>query len=29
MYAAEYGNTETVRLLLEYGDDVNHKDNRG
>ncbi len=29
MAAAWYGNTETVRLLLEYGADVNHKDNDG
>ena len=30
MYAAgRYGNTETVRLLLKHGADVNIKDNDG
>ena len=29
MYAAQYGNTETIRLLLEHGADVNNKDNDG
>ena len=30
MWAAGwYGNTETVRLLLEYKADVHNKDNRG
>ena len=29
MVAAEYGNTETVILLLQYGADVNHTDNDG
>ena len=29
MWAAMNGNTETVRILLEYGADVNHKDDGG
>ena len=29
MYAAQHGKTEIVRLLLQYGADVNHKDNKG
>ena len=29
MVAVDYGNTEVVRLLLEHGADVNHKDNDG
>ena len=29
MYAAEKGNTETVRILLEHGAEVNSKDNNG
>ena len=29
MWAAEYGNTEVVRILLEHEADVNHKDNDG
>ena len=29
MWAAMWGNTETVRLLLEHGADVNHKDDGG
>ena len=29
MYAAWNGKTETVRLLLDHGADVNHKDNDG
>ena len=29
MYAAKYGNTETVRILLEYGAHVNIEDNNG
>ena len=29
MWAAENGNTETVRILLEQGADVNNKDNDG
>ena len=29
MYAAKYGDTETVRLLLEHEANVNNKDNDG
>ena len=29
MKAAEYDNTDTVRILLEHGADVNTKDNNG
>ena len=29
MWAAMNGNTETVSLLLDYGADVNHKDDTG
>ena len=29
MYAAQYGNTEVVRLLLKLGADVNNKANDG
>ena len=29
MYAAENGNTDTVKILLEHGADVNTKDNSG
>ena len=29
MNAAQFGNTETVRILLEHGADVNHANNYG
>ena len=29
MYAAQYGYTETVRILLEHGANVNYKENDG
>ena len=29
MIAAMNGKTEVIRILLEYGAEVNHKDNRG
>ena len=29
MKAAAYGNTETVKILLEHGADINTKDNDG
>ena len=29
MYAAKSGNTDTVRILLEHGADINTKDNNG
>ena len=29
MQAAKYGNTETVKILLEHGADVNSKDEEG
>ena len=29
MLAAKNGNTEMVRILLEHGANVNHKDNSG
>ena len=29
MYAAENGNTDTVKILLEHGADINTKDNSG
>ena len=29
MWAAKEGNTDTVRILLEHGADINTKDNSG
>ena len=29
MYAAYNGKTETVRILLDHGADINHKDDKG
>ena len=29
MYAAKRGNTDTVKILLEHGAEVNTKDNNG
>ena len=29
MYAAQYGETETVKILLEHGADINTKDDTG
>ena len=29
MHAAYHGNRETVRILLDHGADINHKDDEG